>query len=99
MALKVVLKEQIERNEKNKAFYNKKLSTLPKGSIHVKIINGNPYHYLKFRDEGGKRVDQYVRADDLAKIKEEILKRKKIEQMIRDLDEDIKIAKKAIGSK
>lgn len=99
MALKNVLMEQLERKEKNKAFYDNKLSKLPKGTIHIKLINGNPYYYLKFRDQTGKRVDQYIKAENLAKVKDEILQRKQIEKMIRELDADIKLAKKALGFK
>lgn len=97
MALENVLKEQIERNEKNIAFYKSKQSKLPRGSIHEKIINGRKYYYLKFRDDTGHRVDQYVKGDEVEGIKNQIQKSKEIEKIIKELRADIKLAKRVLG--
>ena len=97
MALENILKEQIERNEKNIAFYKAKQSKLPRGSLHEKIINDRKYYYLKFRDDTGHRIDQYVKADEVENIKSQIQKRKEIEKIIRELKSDIKLAKKVLG--
>jgi len=76
--------------------YMKKLNELPKGSIHPKLINGNIYYYLKYRDENGKRVDKYIRKEDLEKVKKQLRQRENINSMIKELEEDIKIAEKAL---
>jgi hypothetical protein len=97
MALINVLKEQIERNEKNIAFYRVKQKSLPKGTLHEKVINGRAYYYLKYRDENGHRVDRYIKGSDVDTIKKQILKRKEIEKIVKELREDIKLAKRALG--
>lgn len=96
MALLEVLKEQIERNQKNLSFYEKKLQDLPKGSLHTKMINGNEYYYIKYRNEQGNRIDDYVKREDLEKVRKQLQQRKEIEKVIKLLKEDIKIAKKGL---
>ena len=97
MALKIVLKEQINRNQKNIEMYKEKLASLPKGSIHIKNINDKEYYYLKFRNSEGKRVDQYIKQIDVEQVRHELKTRKQIEQWIKEMEEDIKIAEKALG--
>jgi len=99
MALREVLEEQIERNQKNIAMYQKKLSFLSKGSIHTKKVNGKEYYYLKYRNSRGKRVDRYIKKNDLAIVKHELNTRKQIEKWIKEMEEDIKIAEKALGDR
>jgi len=96
MALENVLNEQIDRNEKNIAFYKSKQNKLPKGSLHEKVIKGRKYYYLKFRDDTGKRIDQYVKGDDVENIKNKIQKRKEIEKIIEELKADIQLAKRVL---
>jgi len=97
MALRQVLEEQIRRNHKNIAMYQEKVSSLPKGTIHVRKVNGKEYYYLKFRDSEGKRVDRYIKKIDLAIVKHELNTRKQIEQWIKEMEDDIKLAEKALG--
>jgi|GEM_PF-361098 len=99
MALKEVLKEQIERNQKNLSMYMKRLNQLPKGTVHPKIINGNKYYYLKYRDENGKRVDKYIKKDELEKVKKQLRQRENITRMIKELRNDIKIAESGLKYK
>jgi len=97
MALRQVLEEQIRRNQKNIAMYREKVSLLPKGTIHVRKVNGKEYYYLKFRDSEGKRVDRYIKKIDLAIVKHELNTRKQIEKWIKEMEDDIKLAEKALG--
>lgn len=53
MILSTVLQEK-QRIDYMLARYQETLSELPKGTISEKLINGNTYYYLKFRD--GKKV-------------------------------------------
>ena len=55
MILSTVLQE-IQRIDYMLARYQETLSELPKGTISEKLINGNTYYYLKFRD--GKKSFQ-----------------------------------------
>lgn len=54
------------------------------------------YYYLKYRDEKGHRIDQYVKNDDVEEIKSKIQNRKDIENIIKELREDIKLAMKVL---
>lgn len=99
MALKIVLEEQIKRNQKNIAMYQEKLVSLPKGSIHVKKVNDKEYYYLKFRNSEGKRVDKYIKKEYLELVRHELKTRKQIEKWIKEMEGDIKIAEKALGIK
>ena len=49
MILSTVLQEK-QRIDSMLARYQETLSELPKGTISEKLINGNTYYYLKFRD-------------------------------------------------
>lgn len=55
MILSTVLQEK-QRIDYMLARYQDTLSELPKGTISEKLINGNTYYYLKFRD--GKKSFQ-----------------------------------------
>ena len=55
MILSTVLQEK-QRIDYMLARYKETLSELPKGTISEKLINGNTYYYLKFRD--GKKSFQ-----------------------------------------
>ena len=46
------------------ARYQETLSELPKGTISEKLINGNTYYYLKYRD-GKKVISKYVGKDNI----------------------------------
>jgi len=96
MALEEVLKDQVERNRKNIVMYEKKMNSLPKGSIHLKNINGKKYYYLKYRNEKGKRVDQYIKENDLEMIQKQLKRRAAIKKMVKELKNDVKIAEKGL---
>lgn len=55
MILSTVLQEK-QRIDYMLARYQETLSELPKGTISEKLINGNTYYYLKYRD--GKKSFQ-----------------------------------------
>lgn len=96
MAIKYVLEDQIERNARNIAVYSGKLQELPKGVLYPRKRGDKIYYYLKYRDEAGKRVDKYIKADKVDYVKRQLDKRKEFLKMIRGLQEDIKIAKKGL---
>ena len=67
---------------------------LPKGSLSESDKNGQKYYYLKYR-EGKKVVSKYL-GKDAGNILSLIEKRKHTEAMIRSLENELKIAKKAL---
>jgi len=94
--LRHVLEEQIERNEKNIAVYMSRVEKLPKGTIHQRKRGEKIYYYLKFRDDTGKRVDQYIKEDQVNEVRSQLDRRKEYLLMIKGLKEDIKIARKGL---
>lgn len=67
---------------------------LPKGSLSESNKNGQKYYYLKYR-EGKKVVSKYLGKDagDMPKL---IEKRKHTEAMIKSLEDELRIAEKAL---
>ncbi|HAW58919.1 MAG TPA: hypothetical protein DCX03_07900 [Bacteroidales bacterium] len=96
MAIRHVLEDQIERSERNIAVYRGKLEKLPKGILYPRKRGDKIYYYLKYRDDSGKRVDQYIKADQVEVVKKQLSKRKEYIAMICGLQEDIKIARKGL---
>ena len=96
MSMRHVLTEQIERSEKNIEVYRDRLAKLPKGVLYPRKRGDKTYYYLKYRDETGKRVDQYIKKDQVDLVKRQLEKRKELLGMIRGLQDDIKIARKGV---
>lgn len=74
--------------------YNKILASLPKGSILERKKNGQVYYYLKYR-ENKKVVSKYIgkNTDAILPLLE---KRKHTEAMIKSLENELRIAEKAL---
>ena len=74
--------------------YRKIIDELPKGSLSESTINGQIYYYLKYR-EGKKIVSRYL-GKDAGNVPALIEKRKHTEAMIKSLENELKIAEKAL---
>ena len=74
--------------------YRKIIEELPKGSLSVSNKNGQKYYYLKYRD-GKKVVSKYL-GKDAGDMPELIEKRKHTEVMIKSLEDELRIAEKAL---
>lgn len=75
--------------------YQEALAGLPKGTLSEKLVNGNTYYYLKYRD-GKKVISQYIRKQDVGALRKQIEKRRHIETMIRSLQEEQKLAARVL---
>ena len=51
----------------------KALAVLKTGYISIKTISGKKYAYLQYRVDG-KLVSEYIKADDLPKVRDELNK-------------------------
>lgn len=93
MIIDIILKEKARIEYMLERYYEIK-DDLPKGSLSESNINGKKYYYLKYRD-GKKVVTKYLGkdADEMAAL---IEKRKHTEAMIKSLENELKIAKKAL---
>lgn len=89
-----ILKEK-KRIEYQLEEYRKNIKDLPKGTLSVRNgRNGQVYYYLKYRD-ARKVISKYV-GKEVGDLPEKIEKRKHIEAMIKLLEEELKIANKAL---
>ena len=62
----------------------REIAVLPQGSIAKKTIKGKEYFYHRV-SQGGKRVENYIRFEELSELQERILKRKALEKELRKL--------------
>ena len=93
MIIDTILKEKA-RIEYMLESYRKIMEELPKGSIVETNKNGQKYYYLKYRD-GKKLVSRYL-GKDAGNMSLLIDKRKHTEIMIKSLENELKIADKAL---
>lgn len=93
MIIDTIQKEKI-RIEYMLDRYRKIIDELPKGTLSETNKNGQKYFYLKYR-EGKKVVTKYL-GKDAGNMSALIEKRKHTEAMIKSLEEELKIANKAL---
>ena len=74
--------------------YRKIIEELPKGTLSESKKNGQKYYYIKYR-EGKKVITKYI-GKDAGEMPALIEKRKHTEAMIKSLEEELKIANKAL---
>ena len=101
MAIKGILREELENSLKMKADYEKELSKLPVGSLSRRKIKGRHYYYLIYRDCGK------VKSDYKGKVSEKIIKkysdakqyRAKYRHLLSRVKKEIKFLKGALRGK
>ena len=93
LIIDTILKEKV-RIEYMLEKYYKIIEELPKGSLSETNKNGQKYFYLKYRD--GKKVITKYLGKDAGDIPALIKKRKHTEAMIKSLENELKIADKAL---
>ena len=69
MAIKDILREELQNSLQIKQDYERALAALPRGALVRKVIGGRPYFYLAHR-EGNK-----VKFDYLGKLSDEDVRR------------------------
>lgn len=81
-----------------KKSYEEQLSDLPKGTIRLRQKGDRTYYYLAYR-RGKKVVTDYIgkSENDITLIKEQLEKRKHIEDMIKELNKELNLIKKVLG--
>jgi nitrogen fixation/metabolism regulation signal transduction histidine kinase len=99
MAIKGVLKEELENSIKMKKGYEEELQKLPVGSLIKKKIKGHEYYYIVKRENGkvkfvykGKRVSEAL-IEEYARAKE---MRAKYRKLLSQLKKQIKFLKGAL---
>jgi hypothetical protein len=99
MAIKSVLKEELQNSLRMLKRYEKELSKLPKGSISKRSIKGNEYYYLVYREDG-KFHSEYkgksVSPRELKKYAEAKIMRAKYRNSISRLKKQIRYLRGAL---
>ncbi|MDF2569367.1 MAG: hypothetical protein K0R55_971 [Sporomusa sp.] len=72
-----VLSEELDRLKIKEKIYAEKISSLPKGSLVRKKINGSIYHYRVYR-EGRQIKTQYIKSAEVEVISRQIIQRRSI---------------------
>lgn len=96
--LKGILSESREYYLSIKAEIQKKLRSLPSGSVKERIISGRKYYYMQRRNNE-KVMHEYIgkeRPDDLLK---KIRERKALQEELKKVNEALKILQRAEGRK
>lgn len=93
LIIDTIIKEKI-RIEYMLEHYRNIINDLPKGSLSEVNKNGQKYYYLKYR-EGKKVITKYL-GKDMGDMPSLIEKRKHTEAMIKSLENELRIAEKAL---
>ena len=94
MLIQTILQEK-RRIERMMKRYNEMLAMLPKGKLSERVIKGNTYYYLKYRD-GKKVVSEYIRKEKLLETQAGLQKRVHVETMLVSLREEYNLAQKVL---
>lgn len=83
-----VLEKEKQRNQNMRTSYERRMLTLPKGTLAIREINGRRYCYLRYR-EGKKTIQKYAGTFEHAHaIREKIAEREHLAKLIRMLEEE-----------
>jgi len=91
--LKNVLKENLEYYKEQERIIVGFLSSLPKGRIRKRKINGDSYYYLQFR-KGKKIIDKYIGKEFPDKLAGQLKKRNELEKELKEIRKSIKLLTK-----
>jgi hypothetical protein len=96
-----IMKEEYDRLTEAEQVYRKNIALMPKGTPRIKNIRNKDYLYLT-RREGAKVVDEYIGvadSDKAKKIIEQVNKRKKFTQLLKETKKMLKDVKKVLRGK
>lgn len=96
--IKAVFQDELERNQRLIARYEKELESLPKGSVFKRKIGNHEYLYLNYRD-GEKVISKFLGKMDEFNIQElqlQLDKRKEYKALLKKLKIEQKELLKAI---
>lgn len=85
--VKAVFQDELERNQRLTARYEKELLSLPKGSVFKRKIGNKEYLYLNYR-EGKKVISKFLGKSEEFNINElqiQLDKRKEYKQLLKKL--------------
>lgn len=90
-----IFEEELDRLNRQEIAYEKSRSELPKGYVSRKRIKGKEYCYLQ-RKENGKVVSEYIPAERLQEVEEQVKRRKQLDEALRRIRADQKRLKRVL---
>lgn len=96
--MNLIIKTMLQENQRIDymlAKYQALLAVLPKGTVSEKLVSGNTYYYLKYRD-GKKVVSKYISKSDIKSLRQQLEKRRHVEAMIKSLQEEQQLVEKVL---
>ena len=98
MAIKEVLREELENSLRMEKGYKAELRKLPKGSLIKKDIKGHDYYYLVFRDKGKVRFVYKGKSspEEIAKFKQAKKYRAKYRNLLSQVKKQIRFLRKVL---
>jgi hypothetical protein len=82
--------------------YKAEFSKLPKGSLHIRVINGGKYYFVKFR-EGKRSVYKHIKKggeeEEVRRWMEVQRRRKALMEDIKKLEGRLKLIRRALWRK
>ncbi len=98
MSIKGVLREELENSERMKMRYEEELAALPRGSLVKRIIKGNEYYYLIYREDGKVRSEYKGKSspEEMARYREAKQKRAQFRQQLSKVKKQIRFLKGAL---
>jgi len=98
MSIKGVLREELENSERMKMRYEEELAALPRGSLVKRIIKGNEYYYLIYREDGKVRSEYKGKSspEEIARYREAKQKRAQFRQQLSKVKKQIRFLKGAL---
>lgn len=73
-----------EKINEHIAEIEREIAVLPAGGVSKKNVHGNIYYYHRIT-QNGKRIEKYVKADEVDELISNIEKRKKLEKELKKL--------------
>ena len=89
------LREELERLLEKQAAYIQRISLLPKGRIHNKLIGGKKYPYLTYREDG-KVKSRYVKSEELDQVRAQVEQRQQVEKTLKSIRADLRVIRKVV---
>ncbi len=99
MAIKGVLKEELQNSSHMKKRYEEELAKLPKGSLIKKKIKGHEYYYILFREKGKVKFiykGRILPPDVIRKYSEAKKLRAKYRNLLSQVKQQIKFLSKSL---
>jgi hypothetical protein len=96
-----IMKEEYDRLTEAERVYEQNIDSMPKGTPRIKHIRNRDYLYLAHR-QGEHVIDDYIGPADSDKAKqtvEQVRKRKRFQQLLREVRQALKDVKKVLRGK